>query len=261
MSETKKKGQKRQKGQIPVSSSLPNPFTSYSPVKYKKRPNQNFPLLCHDPSSLSFLNGFQLNSDSPGPGRYSVSLKPSGPSFSIYGKLTEKNRNSTPGPGTYIILPPKVVCTKFSPIALQTSQNFLNNLGPGHYSPLETITGPRWGFGRSQRPDLVKSESPGPGSYEVIQKNKKKTGFSLFSRRDRYEKNNSPGPGSYTPKICDGSLKFSLGIKREVNIREPIPGPGTYLPSVLDYSYMKSERNRKYSRYRKNVFRNSLNPI
>ena len=110
-------------------------------------------------------------------------------------------------------------------------EKFFDTLGPGCYSPRDTSSGPRWGFGSSKRREIIDSESPGPGAYTI--KKEQTRAYSLYSRRDTNQKTLTPGPGSYNPKIMETSLRYSLGKKHVEVVRNPIPGPGRYSPSII----------------------------
>jgi hypothetical protein len=70
-------------------------------------------------------------------------------------------------------------------------------------------------MGKEEKFKKLKTEHPGPASYELVRKNPSKSFF--FSRSNRHEKlNASVGPGQYKIKphfgICDGLSKEEKDI-------------------------------------------------
>lgn len=102
---------------------------------------------------------------SPGPGTYQTPTKlPEGPSYTIRPKTETKPPDSSPGPGCYTV--PKTEKAK-SPIFGSEKKCFTKydqNPGPGQYSTPDPVYS-KWPFGSEAKLKYLKSEVPGPGSY------------------------------------------------------------------------------------------------
>lgn len=188
------------------------------------------PKLSEKSSSLLPISYKDLHK-SPGPGDYSIVSRMSGPAFSLSGKPKARVESLTPGPGTYLIPPRKVVCAKFSP-ARERPIKASDKVGPGSYTPFYEYSAPKWRFGDSKRQEHPVSESPGPGAYSVPS-NFSKQAFSIYPRRKFPESSPTPGPGAYYPKHVDKSLKFSLSPRLDYTAKEDVPGPGAYSPNLF----------------------------
>jgi hypothetical protein len=238
----------------PHPSSLSSPPASLLPSHRKSTSHhQAYPLKpCFFPLLNEAVPSACLSlSFTPGPGEYNVRLQPSGPSFSLYGKLPTKLSPNTPGPGAYKLPVPKVTCTKFSPRPLRGLVQPLEELGPGRYSPNTKACSPMWVFSKAVRERSgVKSETPGPGTYEIRSALTTK-GFSMYPKIGSPKERKSPGPGSYSPVVKDHSLKFSMAAKSRERVDLEIPGPGAYLfENSMSLEFRKRDRGRGKERYK-----------
>ena len=109
----------------------------------------------------------------PGPGAYSPPKINEMPSFSFRPKASFFVKKEGPGPGTYD--PSSMDKTPNGRIgtSARESGSFLSTVqkqlpGPGAYAHKESGTGPKWGFGESQRSKLVENGVPGPGQYKML---------------------------------------------------------------------------------------------
>lgn len=110
--------------------------------------------------------------DSPGPGSYTPKLPQDSPKFSMKMKLQSGwKKEVVPGPGHYSPSNSQILTKAKTPVigtepklpmTMDTQQP-----SPGSYTVTSTPAGPRFTFGRSQRSDLRKDESPGPGQYTL----------------------------------------------------------------------------------------------
>ncbi|OMJ78832.1 hypothetical protein SteCoe_21276 [Stentor coeruleus] len=199
--------------------------------KFIRNSQVNFTSKLSEKSSSQLPISYKNLHKSPGPGAYSIISKISGPAFSLSGKPKSRVESLTPGPGTYLIPPRRVVCPKFSP-ARERPIKVPDKIGPGSYTPFYEYSTPKWRFGDSKRQEYLISESPGPGAYSVPSNFSKKA-FSIYPKRKLQESSPTPGPGAYYPKHPDKSLKFSLSPRLDYTAKEDIPGPGTYSPNLL----------------------------
>jgi Sperm-tail PG-rich repeat len=109
-----------------------------------------------------------------------------------------------------------------------------NSPGPGDYNLKNTLAGPGWGFGNSQRVSKYENNIPGPGSYP-IKSSMNHTSYSMVPRRPIIESiEKTPGPGSYKSQSLDKSPTFTVGkSKRQpINNYSIAPGPGAYSPEI-----------------------------
>jgi len=111
-------------------------------------------------------------SHAPGPGAYNAAKKFDGPAYSMRPKTLKDKFTDVPGPGTYDQSPKRIVHDsviggKFGNSARSSTDKFSNPVGPGMYDTRGKFGGPKWGFGSSSRGDFDKTDSPGPGSYNL----------------------------------------------------------------------------------------------
>ena len=107
----------------------------------------------------------------PGPGAYDLSPEKA-TAYSILGRKAEsKNKEETPGPGTYktnsSLVQSRGPRIGNSQRSEPTTQGTKLNPGPGHYSLVAPRVTTGWTFGRGLREKDILDDEPGPGAYEV----------------------------------------------------------------------------------------------
>ncbi|CDW83428.1 UNKNOWN [Stylonychia lemnae] len=117
--------------------------------------------------------------------------------------------------------------------------------GPGEYDQSKSNyvkdKTPLYGFGKSARPG-IKSEAPGPGSYEPKKMPNNSTKFSIGSKTVhdkmfKIQNEDKPGPGAYEQKVIkEATPQYSFGLKHKQQVSDN-PGPGSY-----DASLKKQEK-------------------
>jgi len=136
----------------------------------------------------------------PGPGAYnsdkSTFTKPSTPSYSMGGKITQKNNTFlSPGPGAYNI--------EYNSSKRNSRPNY--NLNSKAYDAIITSrsksghsSAPAFSFGGRSQSHF--DTTPGPGAYNLdLGKNRRGPSYSIAGRENRFKSNksSSPGPGAY----------------------------------------------------------------
>ncbi|CAI2365887.1 unnamed protein product [Moneuplotes crassus] len=216
---------------------------------------------------------------SPGPGNYNI------PSFvdkSKYGvtlkaKLIDnesKKKALLPGPGSYQTENLRYTHKKNPSYIIGSSKLNKNHSksslcisatlpGPGTYKPQDQIikkSASKWKISNAGRNvmDLVKYNSPGPGSYNIEEKSNKNGIKFPKSRRKDGLKAFEPGPGSYCPTgaFLKSNPSFTMqsrdqNLQRSIEkYQELVPGPGAYSTFIgsgkknqNSISFSKSSRN------------------
>ncbi|OMJ68979.1 hypothetical protein SteCoe_33427 [Stentor coeruleus] len=142
---------------------------SPGPGAYDPKDSQNEGGPVFGTSNRSPLSKSQIT---PGPGAYIVGDKVSNsPSYTMSSKNFTKNTSNNPGPGQY---DPKLYENNPKWSVGKGKKGFDYGLnkssslpGPGLYDVRKGPLGPHWGFGSSTREQNIKSDSPGPGQYEL----------------------------------------------------------------------------------------------
>jgi hypothetical protein len=113
--------------------------------------------------------------NTPGPGNYSIESVEKAPSYSLRSRPIEKVVEKAPGPGKYDPKTEYVLesqpnfgigkSEKKFETELERNSKFIP--GPGTYGNSTSLSGPKWGFGSSERVQEKKMNVPGPGAYNV----------------------------------------------------------------------------------------------
>ena len=198
----------------------------------------------------------------PGPGTYNIEDKSTGPRYTFRARYKRRSnkRPKTPAVGSYELRNDKslqVPTFRFDK-ELRTNGNIntgaLKFPGPGTYNINAfgmSTTSPKYSFSKSQRIDIKRPMTPGPGAYSH-RSYIGKEGPHLSFGRDKnahYEpnKNTNPEPGRYFKNIAyvPDSSKYSFpksnrpepGQNKE---RLNSPGPEKYNPNAFVSSTRKS---------------------
>ena len=119
-----------------------------------------------------------------------------------------------PGPGTYTYLESSFDANHH--FTMTRADRFAADpdspLGPGRYSPRTTQKIIGGAVGKSFRPVVTASESPGPGRYESHVPNNGP--FFSLGNRDTLNKRapKSPGPGDYDIPVSKQTKIYSLSL-------------------------------------------------
>lgn len=108
----------------------------------------------------------------PGPGEYHATSPPrrTSPKYTLgsrHPSAGQHKRESEPGPGEYnqdLGVKPSPRWGFGTQARLSSSNNRLGP-GPGTYAPHRELNGPKFGFPKSERRPLAKSDTPGPGAH------------------------------------------------------------------------------------------------
>ena len=150
--------------------------------------------------------------------------------------MTTNLRDANPGPGSY---DHRVVSQAKAPSYGQgTSQrsNLVKSLspGPGQYSP-SSKPNPGVQFTKDIKTPMQKGEiAPGPGQYTVPHMGIEGPNYSLRSRNNMKKVVANPGPGAYdvvdSDKVANKNPSFRVGseIRTRPNKVDANPGPGQY---------------------------------
>ena len=178
---------------------------------------------------------FLTQSFTPGPGAYTVPSKIcEGPKITLKGRLKQKSLTAKkhPGPGQYDLPPEKIPgyvmgISKREDARPDTVKN--NFPGPGTYTIPHKYLGSSWIFS----PPSKKTEKfieTGPGFYNppsTLSKRTCKFGIRRFQSQKNFQRT-VPGPGTYEPMLARSNSSIIIGISKRPEIKSDIPGPGTY---------------------------------
>jgi hypothetical protein len=174
--------------------------------------------------------------DVPGPGQYNLngslfgSKSTSQLKSQTYQEKPEKPLIVQPGPGSYNPNPIRSVYSYSLGNKTYTLDKIdRNSLGPGSYSPREELgIKPKLAtFSKSQRFKELKSQVPGPGTYDNSEQKEPATKFAM-SARDNFKLGVSPGPGEYEISRDLGGVQMSFKTRKPLIKQNYVPGPGTY---------------------------------
>lgn len=176
------------------------------------------------------------NSDNlPGPGAYDSNAKTIGPSWG-FGSQPRSNSSKAgiPGPGSYSNT--DLVSKKGFTMNGRPQNSIQNsNPGPGSYNPADSISkAPGWSLGKSSRGNFSSKsrEMPGPGAYSPqITKEKSASVFGSSTRKPINKVYETPGPGEYNVVNKNNAPSFTMRPKTASNKKNLNPGPGEYNPS------------------------------
>ncbi|CAD8175828.1 unnamed protein product [Paramecium octaurelia] len=106
--------------------------------------------------------------------------------------------------------------------------------GPGAYQPIkrQKMTPPSFKFGSGNRSGLLKVFAPGPGAYEHPSRvTKEGPRYSFGLKKPTVLAKQGPGPGAYNPNyrtMVKALPNYSIGAKLSQNYSTFQPGPGAY---------------------------------
>lgn len=189
----------------------------------------------------------------PGPGNYeaisSVGRSTNGCTLkSRYQDYEFKRKMQIPGPGNYSLsydAHKKSSTLKYgAKSTTNKSHSQLDNPyspGPGQYEPSDSgikKSPSRWKIGNAGRNvlNLIKHETPGPGTYDLSDQAHHGAKFSRSLRKDIADNSRTPGPGAYKNNdfVMKQNPSFSMrpnnkNLQKSIDkYQEGIPGPGMY---------------------------------
>ena len=199
----------------------------------------------------------------PGPGSYKALefVGKESPSPSIHAKLSYKAIDKTPGPGAYDASDKnRRTAPSYSPGLEQRKGPGGRHDGPAanHYNPSNAYTtkqAAKWGFGSELRGKDQKTNSPGPGNYQLkpLDFDKDKPRFHMGIKLKPTRGEDVPGAGTYDPNpdktkksLPSYSMKQKLGSSLVGGSASP--GPGNYeihsknKPAAPGYGFGTSTR-------------------
>lgn len=189
-------------------------------MKYRKAPAWSMP---KDRNKLEIIL-------TPGPGAYLSNdfHSPSTPAFSIGKSIRAQKNQITVGPGSYT---PTVHSSIKGTVFGSSPKSILSpNLTPGvgQYDIQVTPKGAKYTI-KGRYKELSRSATPGPGQYNSLIFNAKRSITFTKEKKIKNPTNCSPGPGSYEykPALDNKSVIFPKEKRKFLNISE-VPGPGTY---------------------------------
>jgi hypothetical protein len=180
---------------------------------------------------------FFKKSTTPGPGSYDPPSKIcEGPYYLIRGRGKAKaSSGKQPGPGQYDLPAEKIVGGFVMGVSQRTfpkPDTIKSNLpGPGTYEIRSKTLGIPWQF----HPDSKKAPRPsttlGPGTYDLPNTlfNRTFTLAGKIKQLPNKTKSLVPGPGTYEPSMVKSQSSTYIGISKRPEIRDnKMPGPGSY---------------------------------
>lgn len=200
-----------------------------------------------------------LRVDVPGPGHYnteglmmSTNKTASGFHFPSAEKPEDHLINKTPGPGAYQIIDENsktgVVFPKDSRSRFYKKDEIP---GPGKYNTNEAHKENSYSYSIHKATIMkhASSDLPGPGAYDVKDKNPKKGIIITRNFRKNHNSEIIPGPGHYSPAITtwkDKLPKFGKEVVKTLKFVNPV-GPGQYnikpsFPNVSSLNYSDQSR-------------------
>ena len=102
--------------------------------------------------------------------------------------------------------------------------------GPGNYDPnKQTKQEPLWRIGTSLRPKEQNLENPGPGAYNIRFKFPDGPSYSMAKKPTKHpDEYITPGPAAYKPIKLNQKSSYTFGHKYKDKPSENSPGPGNY---------------------------------
>jgi len=192
-------------------------------------------------------NNPRIDIAGPGPGQYDMNPVEHGPKYSLTGRnfgVGEGALHRVPGPGTYQVTKISAyTCSARSAPAFtiggrtktQLARN--NTPGPCDYKTEKSMNKTGFSFGRPTFRTLKQSsdDTPGPGEYQVINKEKYGPQYSIRGHNHAMKTkkhSNMPGPANYYPQLPRQRPAFSIGsgqrFKRDGAQTASTPGPSDY---------------------------------
>ncbi|CAD8120761.1 unnamed protein product [Paramecium sonneborni] len=211
--------------EIPIIKNLPGPG-QYDPK-----------LPASSRKTLIYGKAYQIDKESklkPGPGTYQVEISQlSRIGFKIGSEKRYKDEKKlSPGPGDYQINTKNHVTSYKIGQQTRSGKIYTNHVGPGQYE-IPSLLKTDGGFKIVPRRErTISMITPGPDAYEQFRQERVKSFKIGMSKREGiFQKSNSPGPGDYDVQAIKESVGYTIGRgQRDDTKLEVLPGPASYKP-------------------------------